>query len=71
MKYRLFLSVATAGVLGSTAFAGTMGLVIPSKDLTWVGSIAAGPIWARSGETQTFYLAPEIEKTYAARISTN
>jgi len=71
MKYRLFLSIATASVLGSTAFAGTMGSVIPSKDWTWVASIAAGPIWARGGETQAFYLAPEIEKTYAARKSTN
>jgi hypothetical protein len=34
MKYRLFLSIATAGVLGSTAFAGTMGSVMPSKDWT-------------------------------------
>ncbi|SFM04734.1 hypothetical protein SAMN02746073_0148, partial [Legionella jamestowniensis DSM 19215] len=64
MKYRLFLSIATAGVLGSTAFAGTMGPVMPSKDWTWVGSVAAGPVWARGGETQTFYLTPDIEKTY-------
>lgn len=71
MKYRLFLSITAAGVLGSTAFAGTMGSVIPSKDWTWVGSVSAGPVWARGGETQTFYLAPEIEKTYAARKSTN
>ena len=71
MRYRLFLSVVTAGVLVSTAFAGTMGPVTPSKDSTWVASIAAGPIWARGGETQTFYLTPEIEKTYAARKSTN
>jgi len=71
MKYRLFLSIATAGVLGSTALAGTMEPVVSSKDWTWVASIAAGPVWARGGETQTFYLDPEIEKTYAARISTN
>jgi len=71
MKYRLFLSMAAAGVLGGAAFAGTMGPVIPSKDWTWVASIAAGPVWARGGETQTFYLAPEIEKTYVARKSTN
>ncbi|HCD9576658.1 TPA: porin family protein [Legionella pneumophila] len=71
MRYRLFLFLTAAGVLGSTAFAGTMGLVIPSKDLTWVGSVSAGPVWARGGETQTFFLAPEIEKTYAARKSTN
>ncbi len=71
MKYRLFLSITAVGVLGSTAFAGTMGLVIPSKDWTRVASIAAGPVWARDCETQTFYLAPEIEKTYASRKSTN
>ncbi|HAT1762786.1 TPA: porin family protein [Legionella pneumophila] len=71
MKYRLFLFITAAGVLGSTAFAGTMGPAVPSKDWTWVSSIAAGPVWARGGETQTFFLAPEIEKTYAARKSTN
>jgi hypothetical protein len=71
MKYRLFLSLATAGVLVSQASAGTMGPVMPSKDWAWVGSISAGPVWTRGGETQNFYLAPEIEKTYAARKSTN
>ncbi|HAT3881906.1 TPA: porin family protein [Legionella pneumophila] len=71
MKYRLFLSIATASVLGSTAFAGTMGHVMSSRDWTWVGSVSAGPVWERGGETQTFFLAPEIEKTYAARKSTN
>lgn len=71
MKHRLVLSLITAGVLGSTASAGTMGPVMAIKDWTWVGSVSAGPVWARGGETQTFYLAPEIEKTYAARKSTN
>ncbi|MDI9826534.1 porin family protein, partial [Legionella pneumophila] len=28
-------------------------------------------VWVRGGETQTFFLAPEIEKTYADRKSTN
>lgn len=71
MRYRLFLSITAAGVLGSAAFAGTMGPAMSSRDWTWVGSVSAGPVWARGGETQTFYLAPEIEKTYAARKSTN
>lgn len=48
MKYRLFLLVITTGVLGSTAFAGTMASVMPSKDWTWVSSIAAGPAWAKA-----------------------
>lgn len=72
MKYhRLFLSLATAGVLTSQALAGTMGPVAAPKDWTWIGSVGAGPVWARGGETQTFYLAPEIEKTYVARKSAN
>ncbi|MCC5792255.1 MAG: porin family protein [Legionellaceae bacterium] len=71
MKHRLVLSLITAGVLGSTASAGTMGPVMAIKYWTWVGSVSAGPVWARGGETQTFYLAPELEKTYAARKSTN
>jgi opacity protein-like surface antigen len=68
MKQRLFLSVVTASILATQASAGTMG---PVKDWTWVGSLSAGPVWANAGKTQTFYLAPEIEKTYSARKSTN
>lgn len=29
-----------------------------------MGSIAAGPVWANAGETQTFYMAPNIVKTW-------
>ncbi len=54
MKYRLFLSIATAGVLGSTAFAGTMGPVVPSKDWTWVGSVSAGPVWQEAVRQRLF-----------------
>ncbi|HHT0591840.1 TPA: outer membrane protein [Legionella anisa] len=71
MNSRFFISVVGAGVLASQASAGTMGPVMPAKDWTWVGSISAGPVWARGGETQTFFLAPEIEKTYVARKSSN
>lgn len=71
MKHRLFLSLITTSVLASQASAGTMGPVMPPNDWRWVGSIAAGPVWASGGKTQTFYIAPEIEKTYAARKSTN
>ena len=71
MKHHLVLSLVTASVLASQVSAGTMGTVAPPKDWTCVGSVSAGPVWVRGGETQTFYLAPEIEKTYAARISTN
>lgn len=71
MKYSFFLSLVTASGLATKAFAGTMGPTVPVSDCKWVGSISAGPVWASAGETQTFYLAPEIEKTYVARKSTH
>lgn len=37
---------------------------------SFVATISAGPVWESGGKTQTFYLAPEIEKTYAANKST-
>lgn len=57
-------------VTGS-AFASTMDTVTQQSDWTWVGTLSAGPAWESGGKTQTFYLAPEIEKTYAASHSTN
>ncbi|WP_133130626.1 outer membrane protein [Legionella yabuuchiae] len=70
MKHQLFLSLTAAGVLASQSFAGTMG-PITQKNWSWIGSISAGPVWARGGETQTFFLAPDVEKTYVARKSSN
>ncbi len=31
-----------------------------------VATLSIGPVWENAGNTQTFYLAPNIEKTYAA-----
>ncbi len=31
-----------------------------------VATLSLGPVWEGAGQTQTFYLAPNIEKTYAA-----
>ncbi|KTC66631.1 Uncharacterised protein [Legionella adelaidensis] len=33
---------------------------------TWVSTLSAGFVWANPGETQSFSLAPQIEKTYFA-----
>ncbi|HAT8178267.1 TPA: porin family protein [Legionella pneumophila] len=71
MKFRLFVFFAMTLVMVTQASAGTMGPVMVSTDWTWVSSVSAGPVWARAGETQTFFVAPEIEKTYAAQKSTN
>lgn len=71
MKHCLFLPLVAVSILACQASAGTMGPVMPAKNWTWVGSVSAGPVWARGGETQTFFLTPEIEKTYEASKSTN
>lgn len=39
------------------------------KPWAWVASINTGPVWASGGETQTFFLTPGVEKTYAAKKS--
>lgn len=71
MKHHLFFSAVTASILVSQVSAGTMGTAMSPKDPTWVGSVSGGAVWAKAGETQTFYLAPDIEKTYSANKSTN
>lgn len=62
------LLLALTAMTSTSVIAGTMGPVEP--DWTWVGSISGGPVWARGGDTQTFYLTPEIEKSYVAKKST-
>jgi opacity protein-like surface antigen len=62
MKPYFFISAAMAGLLAGNAVAGTMGPVV--KDLNWVGSISAGPVWARGSGS-------EVEKTYVAMRSTD
>jgi opacity protein-like surface antigen len=68
MKH-FFFTIVMIMVLVNKALAGTMGPVMP--DWNWVGSLSGGLAGARGGTTQTFYLAPEIEKTYTANKSTN
>ena len=37
-----------------------------SRFSPYVVTLSAGPVWTSSGETQTFYLQPMTQKTYAA-----
>ncbi len=46
--------------------AGMMSSIESLKEWTWLGSISVGPVWESAGNTQTFYLAPDIIKTYSA-----
>lgn len=57
------------GLCSSATLAGTMGPEIKEKN--WLISVSGGPVWAEGGKTQTFYLTPEIEKTYFARKSSH
>ncbi|KTD64776.1 hypothetical protein Lspi_0943 [Legionella spiritensis] len=64
--------VLLAGILNNTVMAGEPGKTNVAPSLfPWVVSVSAGPVWARGGESQTFFLAPDIEKTYAADKSSN
>ncbi len=38
---------------------------------SWVFTGTLGPAWENAGQTQTFYLAPRVKKTYAADNKTN
>jgi len=72
MRYTGVLSMTAAIMLSCTqSVAGTMGSIVAPKDWAWVGALSAGPIWESAGQTQTFYLAPNIIKTYAAEHTTH
>lgn len=70
-KQMSILLALSSSVFTVTACAGTMGPVsVPSKN-TIVGTLSAGPLWASAGKSQTFYLTPQIQKTYASNSSRN
>jgi opacity protein-like surface antigen len=58
-----------SALLSGGAMAGSMGSVVPSW--TRVMTLSAGPVWTNSGDTQSFYLQPEIEKTSNADKNTS
>lgn len=68
MRTAAILSIAS--ILSCTqSIAGPMkpvGLGETQKSWNWVSTISAGPVWEGAGQTQTFYLTPNIIKTYTA-----
>jgi opacity protein-like surface antigen len=60
-------------VLATLSIFATNGFAVEQKSspFSWVAAFSAGPVWENDGETQTFYLAPDIEKTYKANNETN
>ena len=71
MKKESFVFVLSASLLTGSVLAGTMGSAGSLSNRTWVGTLSMGPVWENGGATQTFYLAPGIEKSYIASQSTN
>lgn len=69
MKQHYTLPAVIAALLSTSTFAGTMGPIEPQS--RWIGTISAGPVWANGGETQTFYLTEDIEKSYRAHKTSN
>jgi opacity protein-like surface antigen len=69
---KLALSVLSCGILATaSAVAGTMGEMRTMPSQSWVGTISLGPSWENAGRAQTFFLTPNIEKTYTANKSTH
>lgn len=50
------------------AAAGNVWPVAP--EWHWVGTFSAGPVWEDGGATQTFYITPDIEKSYRTNKTT-
>jgi len=80
-KHHLLL-LTSLTVASSTGFARAQieqheqTTILPSKLLeiiktSGVATLSLGPVWENAGNTQTFYLAPNIEKTYAANQSSH
>ena len=69
MKRNTVLLALLMNLFTVPVFAGAMGTVNPSSDWAWMSVISAGPAWEHAGKNQSFYLTPEIEKTYVAHQS--
>jgi len=70
-KISILLSLS-AQMLSQSALAGDMNSgVTPKTKWSLVNTLSIGPSWQNNGHQQTFYIAPEIEKTYTANSSTN
>ncbi|MBY0545523.1 MAG: porin family protein [Gammaproteobacteria bacterium] len=58
----VFANETSGGVQSPTSLA----QFFSQNTTSWVITLSGGPAWVSGGEQQTFYLAPEIEKTYTA-----
>jgi opacity protein-like surface antigen len=72
-NFNLWMVIGLLVISSKTALAsGQSSLPAPSNMFTPnVVAFSAGPAWEHAGSTQTFYLNPGIEKTYAANNATH
>lgn len=72
MKYVTILPLAVSILTCTQSIAGSMGHIkVNTKDWRFVSSVSIGPAWESAGQSQTFYLAPNLIKTYAAEHTTH
>lgn len=58
------MMVMVIAIASNTLFAGSMGAINANPE-TFVTTLSLGPVWTAAGQTQTLFLAPGVEKTYA------
>src|ERR1700722_2989069 len=67
MTYRkMFLLICSLNLLTAAIHAAPINRDSTLYPLNYIITLSAGPMWQSNGDTQTFALTPEIEKTYAA-----
>ena len=63
-RWNIICFLLAGCIMGATQ-AGTLGQ--PYKpSWHWVSTLSAGSVWAQCSESQTFFLTPEIERSYQA-----
>ena len=66
IKSPFLIALIIFNVLSMTVMAGTPQNKTVGLDKTWISTLSVGTIWTKSGENQTFYITPDIERTYTA-----
>ena len=66
MNKNFFFITLTIALFTNEADSGTMGALHPTSSRSWVSTLSIGALWEHAGQTQTFFLSPQLEKTYKA-----
>lgn len=69
MKLNKVVIASLSVILSDISLAGTMGKVLASELWSQVITLSLGPAWYGSGNSQTLFLQPDIQKKYVANDS--